>query len=89
MALDLASAGLLLLLAMAYHWQGNAFHEIVGTVMFGLVVAHHVFNRRWWGTFAQPRPVRWDPLHRGLAHMSFSLKGVFCRTSLPLFHGSR
>jgi hypothetical protein len=65
LALDLVSAGLLLL-AMAYHWQGNAFHEFVGTGMFGLVMAHNVYNRRWWGALAKPRPVRRGALHTGL-----------------------
>lgn len=66
LALDLVSAGLLLL-AMAYHWLGNAFHEFVGTGMFALVVAHNVFNRRWWGALAKPRPVRRDAFHTALS----------------------
>jgi hypothetical protein len=66
LTLDLVSAGLLLL-AMGYHWKGNAFHEFVGTGMFGLVVAHNVYNRRWWGALAKPRSVRRGALHTGLA----------------------
>jgi hypothetical protein len=40
-------------LALAYYWQGNLFHELVGTGMFLLVVVHNAFNRRWYGTIAK------------------------------------
>ena len=50
--LDLLAA-CLLLAAMAYNWSGNALHEIMGTVMFALLVSHNVFNRRWYGTLAK------------------------------------
>lgn len=43
----------LLLVALAYDWLGNTAHEIIGTMMFGLLVSHTVFNRRWYGTVAQ------------------------------------
>lgn len=45
--LDGVAAGLMLL-ALAYYWLGNAVHEWLGTAMLGLVLAHNVFNRRWW-----------------------------------------
>lgn len=47
--LDLAAVSLLLA-ALAYDWLGNRTHEIVGTGMFLLLVAHNLFNRRWYGT---------------------------------------
>lgn len=40
-------AAILLLIALAYNWLGNTAHEIIGTVMFGLLVTHVAFNRRW------------------------------------------
>ncbi|MCQ1571383.1 DUF4405 domain-containing protein [Neorhizobium galegae] len=35
------------MVALAYDWLGNAMHEIVGTAMFALLIAHNTFNRRW------------------------------------------
>ena len=52
LVLDFVAAGLLLA-AMAYNWSGNLTHEVIGTLMFGLLVAHNVFNRRWYGTLRQ------------------------------------
>ena len=58
--LDAVAAGLLLL-GLAYWWLGNAVHEIAGTAMFLLLIAHNIFNRRWWGgvrrTRREPRGV--------------------------------
>ncbi|SDH14959.1 protein of unknown function [Bosea robiniae] len=45
----------LLLLGFAYWWLGNAVHELAGTAMFLLIIAHNVFNRRWWGGIARTR----------------------------------
>ena len=45
----------LLLLGFAYWWLGNAVHELAGTAMFLLLIAHNVFNRRWWGGIARTR----------------------------------
>jgi hypothetical protein len=50
------TAAVLLLLALAYWWQGNLVHEIAGTLMFALLVGHNLINRRWYGTLARPRP---------------------------------
>ncbi|MRG54584.1 DUF4405 domain-containing protein [Phyllobacterium sp. SYP-B3895] len=52
--LDLVAASLLLG-AMAYYWSGNALHEMMGTAMFLLLVAHNIFNRRWYGTITKGR----------------------------------
>ncbi|WP_027687595.1 DUF4405 domain-containing protein [Rhizobium leguminosarum] len=58
--LDMLAIGLLLA-AFAYNWFGNAAHEIIGTLMFGLLISHNVFNRRWYGMVAkgwrEPRSV--------------------------------
>lgn len=37
----------LLLLALAYWWQGNLWHEIFGTGLFALMAWHIGVNRRW------------------------------------------
>lgn len=46
-------AACLLLAALAYDWLGNAAHEVIGTAMFLLLIAHGIFNRRWYGTIAK------------------------------------
>jgi hypothetical protein len=45
--LDGLAAGLLLV-GLAYWWLGNVVHEAVGASMFLLLIAHNVFNRRWY-----------------------------------------
>ena len=35
-------------LLMAYSLIGELFHEIAGTVMLGLFIAHLILHRRWW-----------------------------------------
>lgn len=50
------TAAVLLLVALAYWWQGNLVHEVAGTLMFALLVGHNLINRRWYGTLARPRP---------------------------------
>lgn len=49
LALDGTSGGLLLL-CMAYWWLGNLTHEVAGTALFGLLVAHNVLHRRWYAS---------------------------------------
>ncbi|MES2973734.1 MAG: DUF4405 domain-containing protein [Pseudomonadota bacterium] len=53
--LDLLAAGMLLV-ALAYYWLDNTAHELIGTGIFLFILVHNVFNRRWWGKPAQPRP---------------------------------
>jgi hypothetical protein len=48
-------AAALLLLGLAYWWLGNAVHELAGTAMFLLLIAHNLFNRRWWGSVGRTR----------------------------------
>ena len=38
---------MLLLVLMAYSLVGEQVHEILGVLMFGLFIAHHVINRKW------------------------------------------
>ena len=38
----------LLPVLMAYSLVGEQAHEILGMLMFGLFVVHHVINRKWW-----------------------------------------
>lgn len=42
-------------LLMAYSLVGEAFHEVLGCAMLALFVAHHVLNRRWYGSLARGR----------------------------------
>ena len=50
------TAAVLLLVALAYWWQGNFVHEVAGTLMFALLGGHNLINRRWYGTLSRPRP---------------------------------
>ena len=43
------SMTVLLPLLMAYSLIGEAFHEVVGTVLFALFIVHHILNRKWYG----------------------------------------
>ncbi len=40
---------------MAYSLIGETFHEIIGTIMFGLFIAHQIINRRWYANFFKGR----------------------------------
>lgn len=54
LCLDLLAAGLLVF-GLSYWWLGDTAHQLAGTVMFGLLTVHNLFNRRWWGRAAQDR----------------------------------
>ena len=41
----------LLPVLMAYSLIGEAFHEVIGTVIFVLFIIHHIMNRKWYGAF--------------------------------------
>lgn len=51
-------AAALLLFALSYWWLGNLAHEAAGAVLFALLAAHNIFNRRWYGrpSSAGPAP---------------------------------
>jgi hypothetical protein len=53
-----AMAGGLLITALAFDWLGNLAHELIGTAMFALLIAHNTFNRRWYGSAV--RKGGWD-----------------------------
>jgi hypothetical protein len=52
LVLDFLAIGLLLA-ALAYDWLGNAAYEVIGTIMFLLLTAHGIFNRRWDGAISK------------------------------------
>jgi len=42
------SAAILFVFGLAYWWQGNLFHEIVGTIFLVLLIVHNVTVLRWY-----------------------------------------
>lgn len=64
LAFDFLALGLLLA-ALAYDWLGNLVHEVIGTALFGLLLLHNAFNRRWYGTIAKSRPEPRSWVNRG------------------------
>lgn len=48
-------AAALLLFGFSYWWLGNVAHELAGTAMFLMLIAHNVFNRRWYGAIPRAR----------------------------------
>jgi len=74
LALDLTAAALMLV-ALAYYWLDNSVHELVGTGMFVLLVAHNTLNRRWYGALPGSRK---EPRHR------IDIVLVFCLLSTML-----
>ncbi|MBN9467308.1 MAG: DUF4405 domain-containing protein [Bosea sp.] len=48
-------AAVLLVFSLSYWWLGNVAHEVAGTLMFVLLIAHNVFNRRWYGNLPRTR----------------------------------
>ena len=67
----------LLLLVYAYDWLGNVAHEVVGTVLFMLLVTHNVFNGRWYGTLTKPlRSVRATATRTTTAVLLISMLGL-------------
>lgn len=52
--LDALAAGLLAF-GLAYYWLGNLPHELAGGGLFGLVILHNLFNRRWYGALGRGR----------------------------------
>lgn len=55
--LDFTAVGLFVA-ALAYWWLDNLSHEVIGTIFFALLIAHNVFNRRWYGAVKRGR---YDP----------------------------
>lgn len=54
LCIDIAMTVLLPML-MAYSLIGETFHEVIGTVMFALFIAHHILNRKWYGALRKGR----------------------------------
>ena len=38
---------------MAYSLIGETFHEILGTLILIVFIAHHIFNRKWYGNISK------------------------------------
>lgn len=53
LVLDAVAVGLLVF-GLSYWWLGNAAHELAGAAMFALLIAHNIFNRRFYRTVARP-----------------------------------
>ena len=45
----------LIIACLAYWWLDNLSHELLGTTLFVLVIAHNVFNRRWYESVPRGR----------------------------------
>lgn len=83
LALDTAAL-VLLLLAFAYWWLGNAAHEAFGTALFALLARHLLSNRTWWASL---RRGRYDLRRIVGACLTFCLAGamtVLLITSLAI-----
>jgi hypothetical protein len=76
LVLDFIAAGLLLI-GLAYYWQGNTVHELVGAGMFLLLIVHNVFNRRRYGPIARERREA-----RGLINIAITLSLLIAMLAL-------
>lgn len=43
----------LLISSLAYYWQTNVFHEVVGFAFMALVLCHNIINRKWYTSSAK------------------------------------
>lgn len=43
----------LLISSLAYYWQTNVFHEVVGFTFMALVLCHNIINRKWYTSSAK------------------------------------
>jgi hypothetical protein len=50
-----AVQAVLFVAALAYWWQGNTTHEVIGTILIALLIAHVIFHRRWFGALGRGR----------------------------------
>lgn len=66
MAVDLAMTVLLLVL-MAYMMTGQRLHEILGTAMLALFLAHHILNAQWLKNLSRGRYTPYRVLQTALA----------------------
>ena len=76
LVLDFMAAGLLLI-GLAYYWQDNTVHELVGTFMFLLIIVHNIFNRRRYGPIARGRREA-----RGLINIAITLSLLIAMLAL-------
>ncbi|WP_454622063.1 DUF4405 domain-containing protein [Bradyrhizobium cenepequi] len=73
---DLVAAGLLVF-GLSYWWLGNTAHELAGTAMFLLLIAHNVLNRRFYGMIARTRREA-----RGLFNVAVTLALIVAMAAL-------
>lgn len=55
LSLDFVAVSLIIV-CLAYWWLDNLAHELFGAALFALVIAHNVFNRRWYGSVSRGSP---------------------------------
>ena len=82
---DFIAAGLLLF-AFSYWWLGNGAHELAGTAMFLLVIAHNIFNRRWYGAIPQARREARGLFNIAVTLLLFAAMLVLLVTSMLISH---
>ncbi|WP_082610141.1 DUF4405 domain-containing protein [Bosea sp. Root381] len=79
-------AAVLLLFGLSYWWLGNLPHELAGTAMFVLLIAHNIFNRRWYRNLPragrEPRSLANVAVTAGLLLAMLALLA----TSIPISH---
>lgn len=79
-------AAVLLLLALAYWWLGNVVHEVAGTAMFLLLIAHNLFNRRWYGNLPRTRRGPRSVFNIGVTFALLTAMLVLLGTSVLISH---
>lgn len=47
------TAAILFVFGLAYWWQGNLFHEVVGTLFLVLLIVHNVTVLRWYAALGK------------------------------------
>jgi hypothetical protein len=81
LVLDVAAAAALLV-CLAYYWLDNTAHEWIGTGMFGLLLAHGMFHRRWFGAVAKKQRDRAGLFNLALTLLLLITMGVLLVSSL-------
>ena len=71
---------LFLPLLMAYSLIGENVHEVLGICMFGMFIAHHIINRRWWTALFRRKPTAGTPggpaYRKGKYHLAWIMNTV-------------
>lgn len=83
LVLNGVAAGLLLF-AFSYFWQGNAAHEWAGMGLFGLLIVHNLFHRRWFATLSTVQAARRGLFNVGLTMVLLTGMLALLTTSLVI-----